>query len=789
MNHIVETDTDSVSVQSEAICRAAGDVQGIPQRRDGMSGDLPFAYSSGVTDRLGDSQLFADGSDSSPSEPRLFSERLTRWLNDTRSPVPRVAPPAAVMSSEAGASPTPGAIRVDGAALAGHLMAEAASVVKAIFDRKDVAPAVATSPLVLIRHGFDTFEIDLTLAIAGMVGAYPMPIRGDVSDERAIEQGLVISCQMNAPTPRQLIELLNRPIAIILVAGERDVLPQEVQVLVREEVRLERFTGASLSAACRTLYQIAETADFQDEPWMRHVRPEDFLSMTWVPAPDTTPAQAVEMIAASLASRVQRRMCPVPVESSLALDEIDGVDEARQWAEALIEDIRLATLGPAHGGIAWSEVDRGALLTGPTGTGKTTLARAIAQAAGLPFIVASAAQWAASGRLNEHLVAIRETFSQVEQVAPAFLFIDEIDSLGTRTGLGSDGNSQYVREVINCVLEQLDGFRRRGRVIVLAATNDIAAVDPALRRSGRLDRVIPVPRPDAAARTRILRRYLSAQRHTVSAAELDALGLGAVGLTGADLEQIVRTAGRRARRDNGRPIQADDLRRLILRLPEKEAQRAIDPALLYRICVHEAGHALVTLLGADGGTSLQHVSTLSPTEEVGGFVLCLPNIECAMARGEYLLDQICAALAGRAAEALVFGERNIGIGSGGSDPGCDLATATKMAGTYVTQFGFSRSGSLAWRPSLPPHDANLMGEVEGILSEQYGRAGALLALYRNVLDVIAEELAVRHDMSGDEVREIARNAGLSVAANDSHWSPSLSNDRMRDKPRPSDLVA
>ena len=773
MNHIVETDTNSVSVQSEAIRRAAGDDHGIPQHRDGMSGDLPLADSSSVADRLGDLPLFADGSDSSPSEPRLFSERLTRWLNETRTPVPRCAQPALDMQSEAEVSAMSGTVRVEGSAMASHLLADAASVVKTIFDHREVAPAVATSPLVLIRHGFHEFEIDLTLAIAGMAGAYLMPIRGDVSQERAIEQGLAISRRMNEPTPGQLIGFLSRQIAIVLVAGEGEVLPHEVQALVSREVRVERFNGVSLSSACRVLFKIGETPDLPDEAWMRHVCPEDFLLTIWTPATDTTPAHALAMIAASLQARVQHRMCPVSAESSLALDEIDGVDEARQWAEALIDDIRLATLGPAHGGIAWSEVDRGALLAGPTGTGKTTLARAIAQAAGLPFVVASAAEWAASGRLNEHLVAIRETFSQVEQVAPAFLFIDEIDSLGTRTGLGSDGNSQYVREVINCVLEQLDGFRRRGRIIVLAATNDIAAVDPALRRSGRLDRVIPVPRPDAAARTRILRRYLSGQRHSVSAVELEALGQSAVGLTGADLEQIVRTAGRRARRDNDRPIQADDVRRLILRLPEKEVQRPIAPALLHRICVHEAGHALVTLLGADGGTSLQHVSTVSPTEEVGGFVVCLPNIECAMARGEYLLDQICAALAGRAAEALIFGERNIGIGSGGADPGCDLATATKMAGTYVTQFGFSRSGSLAWRPSLPPHDACLMGEVEGILSEQYGRAGALLARYRTVLDVIAEELAVRHDMSGEEVRQIAVNAGLDVAANDSHWSPDL----------------
>jgi ATP-dependent Zn protease len=609
------------------------------------------------------------------------------------------------------------------------------------------------------------------LRCVGCGSAYPKPIRGDLSHERAAEQGLAISYQMNTPTPGQLVGLLGRQIAIVLVVEERQVLPQEIQGLVSRELHLEPFNGASLSSACRALYRIAATADLSDEVWMRGVQPGDFLLTMWTPPPTTTPAQALDMIGGWLKLRVQGRRQMVPAESFARLDELEGVDAARRWATELIDDIRLATLGPERGGIAWSQVDRGALLAGPTGTGKTTLARAIAHASGLPFVVASAAAWAASGRLNEHLVAIRETFSEIQAAAPAILFIDEIDSLGSRAGLGSDGNAQYVREVINCVLEQLDGFHRRGQVIVLAATNDITAVDPALRRAGRLDRIIAVPHPDASARARILRRYLSGQQHSVSTEEFELLGRASVGLTGADIEQVVRTASRRARRDKARLIHTDDLRRLILRLPEISEQRPVDPSLLHRICVHEAGHALLTLLGGDGGKSLQHVSTVSPTEDTGGFVLCLPDIAWAMASGDCLLDQMCAALAGRAAEAVIFGENNIGIGSGGADPDCDLATATKLAGAYVSQYGFSRSGTLVWRQKLPAQDAWLTAEVEMILREQYDRAAALLARHRSVLDAIAAALTVRLDMSGDEVRQIARTAGLDVAANDSRWLP------------------
>lgn len=283
--------------------------------------------------------------------------------------------------------------------------------------------------------------------------------------------------------------------------------------------------------------------------------------------------------------------------------------------------------------------------------------------------------------------------------------------------------------------------------------------------------MIHIPYPNARDRAKILRGYLDGASHTVSDADLDALAIVALGLTGADIEQITRTARRHARRDKGRPIETEDLRRLILGIPSHNMRHPIGAPLLKRICVHETGHTLVTLLGADGGQSLQHVSASGPSEHMGGFVLSQPNISLAMSTGEYILDQICAVLAGRAAEAMIFGENSIGIGSGGADPACDLARATRLACAYVSHYGFSKSGVLLWRQQVPEQNSPLAEEIEQLLQDQYDRAGSLLASHRMTFDKIVEQLMVRQDLSGDEVRRIARDTGLRVA--DQSDSPAL----------------
>lgn len=194
-----------------------------------------------------------------------------------------------------------------------------------------------------------------------------------------------------------------------------------------------------------------------------------------------------------LRDRCRARLAQVSSGEFPGLSSLHGLGEARQVAEDLIADVAAARAGR----IPWRDVDRGLLLVGAPGTGKTTLARAIARECDVKFIQASATQWQAAGSLDLHVRAMRQTFVEARRYAPSILFIDEIDSIGNREQF-TGPNSIYQTEVVNALLEQIQGMDANEPVIVIGATNHVDKVDPALRRAGRLDQVLQVPRPNVA---------------------------------------------------------------------------------------------------------------------------------------------------------------------------------------------------------------------------------------------------------------------------------------------------
>jgi cell division protease FtsH len=229
-----------------------------------------------------------------------------------------------------------------------------------------------------------------------------------------------------------------------------------------------------------------------------------------------------------------------PSKPTVTLNDMHGYGLAKDWGLRLAEDISAWQQGV----IAWEDVDRGALIYGPPGCGKTTYAQALADTCGVELVIASAGRWQARGHLGDFLKAMRASFAEATKKAPSILFIDEFDSMGSRE-IASDGdNHDYKRQAINGLLECLDPVEGREGVVVIGATNDPKAIDPALLRPGRLEITIQIPLPDDIARVGILKQHLAGHEIAGDLAEFVASSRG---WSGADIMKVARDVRRLAR--------------------------------------------------------------------------------------------------------------------------------------------------------------------------------------------------------------------------------------------------
>ena len=364
---------------------------------------------------------------------------------------------------------------------------------------------------------------------------------------------------------------------------------------------------------------------------------------------------------------------------ALTLDRLAGMDEAVAWGMSLRVDL----IAFAAGERAWSEVDRGLLVSGPPGCGKTIFAAALARTCGVPLVTGSWSQWMAngSGHQGDFMLAMKRTFSSARASAPCILFLDEVDSFPNRGELTHSHKNRDI-QVVNGLLAELDGTEARAGVVVVACNNP-HLLDPALVRSGRLDRHIRISMPSRAALAAIMRELLG---DDLAGVKLDSAALLASGSSGADIERIVRCARRRARAA-ARPMVLEDLTAEIGAADERT------PDDLRRAAIHESGHAVVaielgvpiramTIRSADGEavTTRGQGAGVFPTERD-------------------LHNELVCHLAGRAAEQVILGEPS--CGSGG-EPDSDLARATRLAARAVSEFGFDERNGLVWRPVPEP---------------------------------------------------------------------------------------
>lgn len=435
---------------------------------------------------------------------------------------------------------------------------------------------------------------------------------------------------------------------------------------------------------------------------------------------------------------------PVPAgRPGPTLDGIHGMEEAVAWGRRWIRDLGAYR----SGAIPWGAVDAAALLHGLPGTGKTMFAEALARSAGVPLVSASFARWQASGGgfLGDCLKAMRATFADARRRAPCVLLIDEVDAIGSRQGDKGE-HRDYWTAVVTCLLELLDGTEGRAGVLVLGTTNDPVALDPALVRSGRLDRMLEIRLPGAAALAGILRHHLGddlAGEDMVPAARL------ALGGNGADCARWVRTA-RQSARQEGRPVAAADLLAAI-------GTAEFPPEVERMIAVHEAGHAVVTAVLRPGSVV---AARIGPGGRLSGAVQASHDIRSTR---EAIHGALVELLAGRAAEEVLLGFYS--GGSGGS-AGSDLAMATCHAVALEVALGLGAFGPM-WLGSPTPDTVGtyltlrptLAAKVQAYLEAVHVEAVELIRDRRGAVSAVADALVEMRSLTGEEIEALVAAHG------------------------------
>ncbi len=435
-----------------------------------------------------------------------------------------------------------------------------------------------------------------------------------------------------------------------------------------------------------------------------------------------------------------------PGERRTTFADVAGIDEVKAELTEVVDFLKHPETYRRMG----AKMPRGVLLAGPPGTGKTLLARAVAGEAGVPFFSASASEFV------EMIVGVgasrvRELFTEARKVAPAIIFIDEIDTIGRARGGNSMGGHDEREQTLNQILTEMDGFSGSEGVVVIAATNRAEVLDPALLRPGRFDRTVTVSPPDREGRRAILAIHT---RDVPLAADVDLEQVARVtpGMTGADLANLANEAallavkrglaqvGAREFSDALEKVQLGAKRSLVM--PEEERRRT---------AYHESGHALLGMLhpGADPVRKI----TIVPRGRALGVTLSTPDADRYSYTEEYLRSRIIGALGGMAAEQVVYGMVTTGAES-------DLEQVTSIARGMAGRWGMSeRVGRLTAIPSdsqgaygLSSAPATLDavdGEARRIVAECYAEACRQLIAHRSQLDALADAL-MEHETLDEE---------------------------------------
>lgn len=431
------------------------------------------------------------------------------------------------------------------------------------------------------------------------------------------------------------------------------------------------------------------------------------------------------------------------------LDDVRGIDEVKAEVLDIIDFLK----NPARYRKIGAKVPKGVIFSGPPGVGKTMLARAIANEAGVPFFYASGAQFdeifVGMGALR-----IRELFKKARKHPAAIIFIDELDALGQSRlfQLGPNGAGTHT---LNQFLTELDGFKGSG-IVAIGATNLVESLDPALTRPGRFDRLVHVPQPSLDGRKTILEMYLKGVRcdQTVDAADI---ARSTIEMSGADLAQIVNEASLLAVRDQRAAVSQQDLLRAIQRKALGiEYNKTITPAELRATAYHEAGHAIAAAVFTPEEI-VQKVSII-PTGRALGYTWHVATDEQHAVTKDQALARIKVAYGGYCAESLVLGTTTSGVSG-------DLKTIGHLAHQMVWQWGMGPVRFGVDPETVSPGTRQELESAERQLTDAcHDEVLALLKAKRSLLDRVAEALLARETLTGPEFKAlIAGEAGVVVS--------------------------
>ena len=465
-----------------------------------------------------------------------------------------------------------------------------------------------------------------------------------------------------------------------------------------------------------------------------------------------------------------RTVLGVPGDKKVTFDDVAGADEEKEELQEIVDFLK----NPEKFTEIGARIPHGLLLVGPPGTGKTLLARAVAGEAGVQFLSISGSDFVemyvgvGAGR-------VRDLFEQARKIAPAIVFIDEIDAVGRKRGSGLGGGHDEKEQTLNQLLVEMDGFTRSEGVIVLAATNRPDILDPALLRPGRFDRQIHVGRPDVKGREEILKVHAKDKKLDASV-NLKTVARSTAGFTGADLSNLLNEAAILAARANRPVLTMEDMNEALMKITAGPAKKSRVQTRkdLKETAVHEAGHA-VAMYNLPTHDPVRQI-TIVPRGQSLGATWYLPKDDSSNLTRNEMYEQIVSLLGGRVAEALFLGDISVGASN-------DIDRATKLAKDMVARYGMcEKLGTVSYLDggevfigrdyqTTKSYSEKVAGtiddEVRALIDKAYDHCKQILTDNSDKLHKVVDFLLEKETMTGEQFEAVMQGREVGDASSTS----------------------